>query len=365
MEAIFPIIWIGIFLGALLWIIYYHKAKREIDPRQALFWQQLAAANDLTLEPPQTWYDRARVVGQYRGHQVKITTFLVGENENNFQPYTRITLSVKDRTPNPDPKKVGEIVRLFTEGVFREGASFHLETKLETKERQFWRYEQPGLELKVAYLQSMLDLLASLADAYPTILRMGGKIVPPLDLIPKRYGFWTPVITQLLKDIAQHTETYLEPQLAQLWCPHCQMHYGQHKIKLPEFWQQSVRYYGCRHCQDSQDYWLGPVVAVLDEQMTEERLKQVGVVQVNWLTQRQLFDFDQVAIKAATDEQVERFAVQIGNDTDTWRRPRYRQMRCRIAPTCQLSENTLRILRRTFGQVVQVPVPAANEEAHA
>jgi len=50
---------------------------------------------------------------------------------------------------------------------------------------------------------------------------------------------------------------------------------------------------------------------------------------------------------------VERFAVQVGNDTDPFRRPRYRQMRCVVKPECNLSENTLRILDSVFGQVVR------------
>lgn len=47
----------------------------------------------------------------------------------------------------------------------------------------------------------------------------------------------------------------------------------------------------------------------------------------------------------------ERFAVQVGNDTDPVRRPTYAQMRCLVSPECGLSENTMRILQRTFGRV--------------
>jgi hypothetical protein len=64
-----------------------------------------------------------------------------------------------------------------------------------------------------------------------------------------------------------------------------------------------------------------------------------------------LFDCDWVEINQATDEDIERFAVQLGNDTDPLRRPRYREMRCLVGPECHLSENTLRILKNMFGQV--------------
>jgi hypothetical protein len=66
---------------------------------------------------------------------------------------------------------------------------------------------------------------------------------------------------------------------------------------------------------------------------------------------QQLFDFDRVEIIQATDEEVERFAMQVGNDTDPVRQPRYAQMHCLIAPDCRLSENSLRILRNFFGEV--------------
>jgi hypothetical protein len=86
--------------------------------------------------------------------------------------------------------------------------------------------------------------------------------------------------------------------------------------------------------------------------MSGEPVEKDGVVVVNWLVRRVLFDFSGVYINQASDEEVERFAVQIGNDTDEWRRPRYSEMTCHIGPSCVLSENTLRILQRTFGQVI-------------
>jgi len=59
-----------------------------------------------------------------------------------------------------------------------------------------------------------------------------------------------------------------------------------------------------------------------------------------------------VNIIQATDEEVERFAVQVGNDIDPFRKPRYKEMPCLIDTDCDLSENTWRILQQMFGQVV-------------
>jgi len=55
----------------------------------------------------------------------------------------------------------------------------------------------------------------------------------------------------------------------------------------------------------------------------------------------------------ASDEEVERFAVQVGNDTDPLRRSRYKWMHCVVGPDCHLSENTLRILGSIFAEVIE------------
>jgi hypothetical protein len=99
--------------------------------------------------------------------------------------------------------------------------------------------------------------------------------------------------------------------------------------------------------------------------MSGEPVEKDGVVVVNWLVRRELFDFSGVYINQASDEEVERFAVQIGNDTDEWRRRTYAQMRCLVATEAHLSENTLRILRRTFAAVVEMETEAVVGTKHA
>jgi hypothetical protein len=65
-----------------------------------------------------------------------------------------------------------------------------------------------------------------------------------------------------------------------------------------------------------------------------------------------------MAIIHASDEEVERFAVQVGNDTDPVRQACYPKMICILNPANDLSENTRRILVRTFG-VMQTAQRAA------
>ncbi len=83
-------------------------------------------------------------------------------------------------------------------------------------------------------------------------------------------------------------------------------------------------------------------------------LKQIEAssIQINWLHYQQLFDFDQVKLINATDQDVEAFAIQAGNDVDMLRKRKIARMTCMISPSCVLQENTLRILKHIFGNVV-------------
>jgi hypothetical protein len=125
---------------------------------------------------------------------------------------------------------------------------------------------------------------------------------------------------------------------------------------LPEE-KPKLYYYGCRACGQSREVLnlKRGVTAVLDNAGTVEQLPQAEELKVNWLHRRSLFDFDRVEIVQATDEEVERFAVSVGNDTDETRRVRYQGMECVISPACELSLNTQRILEYTFGKEVEAP----------
>jgi hypothetical protein len=112
-------------------------------------------------------------------------------------------------------------------------------------------------------------------------------------------------------------------------------------------------YYGCQLCGQSQTFFRGRVVAVLDQQMEAHQVVQAEArrMLVNWLHYRTMFDFDEVRLIRADDEAVERLAMQIGNDTDLQREVQRKTTTCIVAPECQLSENTWKILQRTFWQV--------------
>ncbi|MEM7346188.1 MAG: hypothetical protein AAF485_18260 [Chloroflexota bacterium] len=153
---------------------------------------------------------------------------------------------------------------------------------------------------------------------------------------------------RLLHDIANETKVKFGEVPTRFICLRCLTRFGPHTVKVLS---ETITFYGCRLCQQSRDYWEGEIVAVLDGEADGKTI-ETDVLKVNWLIRRELFDFDRVEIRHATDEAVERFAVQIGNDTDPVRRPLYQQMVCEIKAPGQLSDNTVRILERTFGQVI-------------
>jgi hypothetical protein len=182
-----------------------------------------------------------------------------------------------------------------------------------------------------------------------------------------------PTATWLVQSIGHETATRLAGHADRLRCVDCLTSCGPHSII--RVFDVSMLYYGCRICGQSREFFYCPqgVVAVLDSTWPEnqpqrgglrhktfsvadspeieEDTPDPGLLRVNWLARRGLFDFERVEIIQATDEDVERLAVQVGNDTDPIRQPHYAQMHCLIAPQCLLSENSLRVLRRTFGQV--------------
>jgi len=149
------------------------------------------------------------------------------------------------------------------------------------------------------------------------------------------------------------------PRLNELLCASCLA--GLEERERPARDGKTASWFACRICGKARRVLTGVVeaVAVLDKDWEEELAFQEGVVRVNWLKRSALFDFDRVEILRADDYQVERFAIAVGNDTDPQRSSRYHWMPCLVSRGCALSENTLRILRETFGEVSVRPAGSA------
>lgn len=136
-------------------------------------------------------------------------------------------------------------------------------------------------------------------------------------------------------------------------CPDCLTSCGSRWIDRP--WRRDWRFYGCRNCSRSREllYRTQEMVVVLDNQAQGYSYED-GLIRANWFPRCTLFDFERIEIIRATNEEVERFAVQVGNDTDSLRRHRYPRIHCTIGPECHLSANTIRILETRFEQVEQI-----------
>ncbi len=182
-----------------------------------------------------------------------------------------------------------------------------------------------------------------------TLVSVGGEAVPALQAVVRdrplsRASAW------LLRSIASDTQHRLASRSGELLCPRCLVRFAALPISVPG---PDLTYYGCRACGQSREIleWPGEVVAVLDEEMGEEQVKAGNSLRVNWLARQELFDFDRVEIIRASDEEVERFAVAVGNDTDRVRKARYQKASCYVASGCSLTENTRRVLDQMFGRV--------------
>ena len=344
----------GIFIVIMVIIIIVGFFNYLSEEGQKESWRHFAAAHSLNFVRGSWLGQRSHVSGKYRNRWLMLETFSKKEGRQSHT-YTRLQLSWGDKISNRvllEDHPVGkqwtsnEIVSVLSPQNFNA-----LKGEVQF-DRKSWSlvYEQRGLETRQRKLEGLADLLSNVADNYPKILALGSEVMPALYVtVRDKYHPLRPVVLQLMQDIANKTTHQLGLRAATLFCPHCFTLCAKHEVSLG--WWQSLTYYGCRTCHQSREYLTGRPVAVLDHQMNKTISQQEGLILINWLTHRHPFDFDGVCIVRATDEEVERFAVQCGNDTDPIRRARYAQMRCVIAPDCNLSQNTHRILDRMFGKV--------------
>jgi hypothetical protein len=314
-------------------------------------WQAIAQSHQLhfTLSQPVAG---ALISGRYRGYELQLVAYWEDQSEYR-KPRTRLILTDRDRNSllqQAAPLSRQKLEELFNPVrlEFLAGGQYQV---LEYGQRLIYR--QAGFETRPEHLQFMLDTLSELLAAYAQIVALGGEMVPFLEtILAEKEHPLRPVVTQLLQDTTA-TTLHLRDHLSQLVCKRCIVRAHAHDVNLPGL--KFVVYYGCRACRQSHEFFqVKQVVAVLDSGMPGEPVEQEDVLRVNWLSRRRLFDFDKVEIIQASDEEVERFVIQVGNDTDEVRKARYQEMRCLVSSGCSLSENTQRILQRTFRQVVRV-----------
>ncbi len=356
--AVSFIISVGLVFYMMVSVDSYRQGVKGCSP-----WKPLAASKHLTFVPGKFFFGHEPyITGTYRHHHLKLETL-----SKNKSIYTRLLVSgnaLAQGSPQNEPhlpddqvarKDVISLLTPTSPQYMLKGPQLKGSVAVQTVDQTVHVcYEQKDIENDSEYLGYLCDLLSDLAEAYPAVVALGGEAVPFLkDEIARKHH--KSIAIALLEAIARDTTARIGDRASQVVCPSCLTRYKAHKVwPAGKGWfgrafEADIAYYGCRICSQSREFLEVRVVAVLDSRMDTERVLQDGTLRVNWLARRALFDFDEVEIVQASDEDVERFAVQVGNDTDDFRRSRYKEMSCTIVPNCGLSENTLRILKNTFG----------------
>ena len=338
------------FIGVVILQAIFTPAVNEKHP-----WAVIAKNNNLIFKPSPFNYlgNGSKIVGTYRGFNLKLEFIEWKYSSKTYLTLRNDGIADEDYTPHDTISSnrsisVEDVVNAITSHSLPDDLGGTI--KVLHKGREI-KYEQSGRETDIDYLQTVFDLVCDVGNNYFRVVSWGGKAVPALENMVVYKHPLRSVAVRLIESIGWETKKRLGQHYAQLLCPDCLVRCNPHKVPL-QLWH-NITYYGCRNCGQSKEFldFAGLVVVVLDYRTAMAQLEQNGKLYANWFARSKLFDFGEVQIIHATDEDVERFAVQVGNDTDPFRGPRYKQMQCLIWPECELSENTMRILRRTFGRV--------------
>ena len=323
------------FIGLLFLLFIY---SRPFFPLQDHPWLEFARVHKLQFDQ-----GGRHVFGDFHGRYLDIRQI-----SGSRQDQTLITLQAPPNTFNPelikDTNQVNTALSILISETFGKMSIIVDSTpqKFISKANEFLGFSE--LQVRIALLERLLE-------AYPIIVCLGGKSVEFLHPIAcDPHHTLQQIARQFLVEIGEYTSKQWRDVSHQSICPYCLLRCMPHSIRIPQsLGATKITYYGCRRCQQSQEFVK--CIAVLNRGMADEQRFEMGILQVNWLIKHDLFDFLAVEIIDATDEDVERFAVQVGNDIDPVRKPLYKKMRCTISSQCKLSLNTIRILDRTFGEV--------------
>ncbi len=312
-------------------------------------WRTIAQAHNFEIIHGKR-VENSMIRGAYQNHTLELSAYRKDYPRGVL--HTRLTLIANEsQTPTtfPTPHQVIQQMNQINQDRKTVEDQFYTRGTI-SGNGQMITYEQQGLQLRTKVFIPLFDSLVALLDTYPYMASLGGEAIMVLKQIATDKSHRLSRLTQQwIEDIAAGTH-HLEPQASQLVCQLCLVHCASHQMKLSAM--NHVTFFGCRECFQSQDFYeANSIVAVLDAQMSDEVNQDGDTLWVNWLKHRTPFDFDRAEIIDASDEDVERFAIQMGNDTYSPRTETYQQMKCVISKTSQLSDNTLKILYRTFGRV--------------
>lgn len=360
MYQIFFIVFLIIFI--IFSAIARNYLQRQQDERkERATWLNFAERHKLTFHPGNYFKTDVEVVGKYKNYPLKLFTShywqqIEGKRRRIARTHVHLFFYqpaiLTDKHPPPPSQKLPN----FTEKVFRnmllpDGLVCQYKKKFQIMvEDGKIAYQHEGFESEKKYLGQVINMLCNMVDGMTDVLALGAETVPVLQKTANSEAHPLSFAARhLLRQIATQSQD-LKAAHPRLLCSHCLKQYQTLNIGLPR--RLDTTYYACPQCHQDKEYFEGEVEVILDSERKKERLETKNKLQVNWLLYDNIFDFDEIIIVQATDKDVERFAAQIGNDTDEWRRERYKEMTCTILEECILSQNTIRVLEEIVGSVV-------------
>ncbi len=299
-------------------------------------WQRVADHFDLTFLPGRR-VDKAHLFGSYQGCYFDLET----DGSLDGRQDTRLNVTLEgDWLSNLPARSAGYFSKLLT--LMEAPVTLDGQIYLNYKKRQV-SYIQNSLEYRESHLRYLFYLMRDLLRLLPQMLTNGSPLVPLLKAIAYHNGLTLqPFAEQILTKLDENTLT--QGKALPLICTDCLAHYDQGNLL-----SQTKAH--CRICHQNLRYFPGFIVGVLDRTNDISQHQQDQTIRIGWWPDKKIIDFDRIEILNASDEDVERFVVQLSNDTDPVRRDHLPQITCQIAKDCVLSENTQKILRRTFKSV--------------
>ncbi|MEM7033996.1 MAG: hypothetical protein AAF629_30930 [Chloroflexota bacterium] len=336
-----------IFVPLIFGAVHIAQSAYDQTTAQKRGWEALAKPNNLLFRSGHLG-TKIDLQGEFDGYPLTLDSLCDGN-----QHFTRVRVF---REPSPSKRSfetpsisVHEIIRILKPYSLRRILRGMIYAEPNGTEIL---YHQPGIETDVIYLQTVFELLVELADAYEGIVALGGEAIEPLQKIATgdTRGL-RPIASQLLYDVGQGTFDIASTHPLNHSCPRCLARFAIQKVRLTP--SKTVSFYGCRQCHQSRQYWRGRLIAVLDQAMSDVVHHKPDQIRVNWLTRWHLFDFDAVEIGQVSDQEIVRFVRQISRAYDPDNPYRFRGMVCYLQPDASLSSDSLRLLKRVFGYVVQ------------
>lgn len=341
MDTILLLVAITSIFGGVMYSVH------QMEQTKRKQWQKFAARNQLTFNPGIMLLGGGTISGRYQGYKVDLRS--VTEEQKT---YTQLSVTRNHKEPI-------EVVNDLT--AYKKEKAFitlllpdwipHLEGNFEIRfGGSSATYKQEGFEGNLTKLETILKTNYQLVKNYPAIVALGAEAIP--DLLPlTKTSVIDKVIYSLIEDITREATHLWENKRDLLICPQCLTKCTQQIVSLS--WFKKIKYPACRQCGQSRHFLeVKFVVALLDNNQPEDIIHRGNILRINWLNKKKLFDFDGIEIAQATDKEVESLAMQVGNDMDPYRKKRYKDITCALKSSCQLSANTHRILKQTFGKVI-------------